>query len=246
MSWRSARSLHECCGLAAALVAVTLLTGAAKHEHEAPVVMAPGWGALEFVAPQPDSYVLPALWRAGDARVLDESGKSIDLAGLLGDKVVLLSFIYTSCSDVNGCPLSTHVLAGVQQAVLEEPALKQRVRLISISFDRAHDTPSVMADYASKFRARGADWPFLTTATDRDLEQLLDRYDQWTVLDYDADGRFLGTISHVLRVYLIDTERRVRNIYSISFLHRDTVINDILSIISNEPVLGRASDSGTD
>jgi len=230
----------------AAVMLLTVLTGAAKHEHEPPVVMAPGWGALEFVAPEPGSYVLPALWRAGEGRVLDESGKPVELAGLLGDKVVLLSFIYTSCSDANGCPLATHVLAGVQKAVLEDPALKQRVRLISISFDRAHDTPSVMADYASKFRARGADWPFLTTATDQDLKDLLDRYDQWTVLDYDADGRYLGTISHVLRVYLIDTERLVRNIYSVSFLHRDTVLNDITSIISNEPVLGTESGSGAD
>ena len=126
------------------------------------------------------------------------------------------------------------MLSGVQKAVLENPLLTQRVRLISISFDRAHDTPGVIAAYASKFRAPGADWPFFTTASDQDLKELLDRYDQWTVLDYDADGRYLGTISHVLRVYLIDTQRRVRNIYSVSFLHKDTVINDILSILSSE------------
>jgi cytochrome c peroxidase len=211
-----------------------LLTAAAGHEHEPPVVMAPGWGALEFVAPTPESYVLPSLWRVKDARVLSESGKIVELAGLLGDKIVLLSFIYTSCSDVNGCPLATHVMAGVQRAVLEDPALKQRVRLISVSFDPAHDTPGVMSDYASKFRPRDADWLFFTTASERDLEELLDRYDQWTVRDFDAGGRYLGTISHVLRVYLIDTQRRVRNIYSVSFLHRDTVINDILSIIADE------------
>jgi cytochrome oxidase Cu insertion factor (SCO1/SenC/PrrC family) len=215
------------------VAALLILTGAATHEHEAPAVMAPGWGPLEFEAPDPETYVLPELWRAEDARVLDESGKAIDLAGLLGDKIVLLSFIYTSCSDLNGCPLATHVLAGVHKAVVEDPLLSDRVRLISISFDPAHDTPSVMAEYAAKFRSREADWPFLTTASDRDLENLLDRYDQWTVRDRNADGEELGTISHVLRVYLIDPKRRVRNIYSVSFLHKDTVIGDIHSILSN-------------
>ena len=219
--------------IAVALAAVFLLGASARHDHPAPVVKAPGWGVLEFDAPAPESYALPALWRARDGRVLDESDQTIDIASLLGDKVVLMSFIYTSCNDMNGCPLATHVLAGVQKAVLEDPALAQRVRLISISFDRAHDTPSVMRDYGSKFRALGSDWPFLTTATDRDLEELLDRYDQWTVLDYDPEGRYLGTISHVLRVYLIDTDRFVRNIYSVSFLHKDTVINDILSILKH-------------
>jgi cytochrome c peroxidase len=204
-----------------------------RHQHDPPAVMAPGWGVLEFEAPDPNRYVLPTLWRAEDARAQGELGEAVDLADLLGDKIVLLSFIYTSCSDVNGCPLATHVLAGVQKAVMEDPGLKQQVRLVSISFDPGHDTPSVMADYASKFRADGVDWPFLTTGTDRDLDKLLDSYDQWVVRDYDSDGRYLGTISHVLRVYLIDRERRVRNIYSVSFLHRDTVISDIHSIIAH-------------
>jgi cytochrome c peroxidase len=204
-----------------------------RHQHDPPAVMAPGWGPLQFEAPDPDRYVLPMLWRADDARVLDELGEAVNLADFLGDKIVLLSFIYTSCSDVNGCPLATHVLAGVQKAVMEDAGLKQQVRLVSISFDPGHDTPSVMADYASKFRVDGVDWPFLTTGADRDLEKLLDSYDQWVVRDYDSDGRYLGTISHVLRVYLIDRERRVRNIYSVSFLHRDTVISDIHSIIAH-------------
>jgi cytochrome c peroxidase len=208
-----------------------VLTGAAEHEHDPPAVRAPGWGKLEFVAPESGSYELPPLWKAQSGRVLDEANHALDVADLLGDKIVLLSFIYTSCSDINGCPLATHVLTGVQRALRDDPSLKQRVRLISVSFDRAHDTPSVMAEYASHFRDGKTDWPFLTTATDEDLADLLDRYDQWIVKDYDSDGRYLGTISHVLRVYLIDTERRVRNIYSVSFLHTETVLNDIRTLV---------------
>jgi cytochrome c peroxidase len=220
--------------LAVALAAAVVLTGAAEHSHDPAVVKAPGWGPLEFVAPVPSSYVLPSLWAAQGGRVLDESGTALDLAELLGDKLVLLSFIYTSCSDVNGCPLATHVLQRVQHALRENSALTDRVRLISLSFDRAHDTPAAMAEYASHFRTPGADWPFLTTSADADLQVLLDRYDQWIVKDYDASGNYRGTISHLLRVYLIDTNRRVRNIYSVSFLHTDTVINDLLSIVASD------------
>jgi cytochrome c peroxidase len=46
-----------------------------------------------------------------------------------------------------------------------------------------------------------------------------------------------------LRVFLIDKERRIRNIYSTSFLHADTVVNDVRSLLieSNGPaaVVGR-------
>jgi cytochrome c peroxidase len=38
-------------------------------------------------------------------------------------------------------------------------------------------------------------------------------------------------MSHILRVFLIDESRRIRNIYSTSFLHADTVANDVRSLL---------------
>jgi cytochrome c peroxidase len=40
--------------------------------------------------------------------------------------------------------------------------------------------------------------------------------------------------SHILRVMLIDRQRRVRNIYSVSFLHADTVLNDVRTLLLEE------------
>jgi cytochrome c peroxidase len=42
-------------------------------------------------------------------------------------------------------------------------------------------------------------------------------------------------MSHILRVYLIDRQRRIRNIYSMSFLHADVVVNDIESVLDEDP-----------
>ena len=42
-----------------------------------------------------------------------------------------------SCSDVNGCPLATHVLRGVQDRLLSAADLDGKVRLVSFSFDPA-------------------------------------------------------------------------------------------------------------
>jgi cytochrome c peroxidase len=47
---------------------------------------------------------------------------------------------------------------------------------------------------------------------------------------YNEDGDYAGTMSHILRVYLIDRDRRIRNIYSAGFLHVDTVINDLRTL----------------
>jgi cytochrome c peroxidase len=195
------------------------------------VVLAPGYADLEFAPPPAGTYALPPLGEAADARVIDAQGRIARLHDLLGDKVVVLSFIYTRCNDVNGCPLATHVLGKLQTAIADVPDLQGRVRLVSFSFDPAHDTPDVLRQYAGHFRMPGFDWRFLSVAQASDLAGVLDAYDQWVVRDIDADGELVGTLSHILRVYLIDRERQIRNIYSISFLHADTVANDIRTVL---------------
>ncbi|MEJ2088601.1 MAG: hypothetical protein P8Y69_09050 [Gammaproteobacteria bacterium] len=54
------------------------------------------------------------------------------------------------------------------------------------------------------------------------------------VRDRDEAGNLLGTMSHVLRVYLIDAERRIRNIYSVSFLHADTIASDVETLLMEQ------------
>jgi cytochrome c peroxidase len=222
------------------LACIGSLVNAATHDHQAPVVLAPGYADLAFVPPAPGSYQLPGLGLAVDAEVLDSAGRKRQLAELFGDKLVVLSFIYTSCSDVNGCPLATHVFSKVQDALLAADDLTRQVRLISLSFDPDYDKPAVMRDYGDGFRKPDSDWQFLTTESIPILEPTLMAYDQWVVRDYDEAGNSIGSMSHVLRVYLIDRQRQIRNIYSVSFLHVDTIINDLRTVLLQE-----AADSGS-
>ncbi len=228
--------------LLVALVCAASSVIAASHDpssdHPAPVVLAPGYAELEFVAPDPGSYRLPPLGLAADAAVVDSSGRKLRLEGLFGDRLVVLSFIYTSCGDVNGCPLATHVFSKVQDAVLAAEDLRDEVRLISLSFDPDHDRPRVMRAYGRRFQKAGSDWRFLTTESIAILEPVLEAYDQWVVRDYDEAGKSLGSMSHVLRVYLIDRQRQIRNIYSVSFLHVDTIANDLRTLLLED---GRAT-----
>lgn len=207
----------------------------AAHEHAEPVVLAPGYADLEFEAPVPGSYRLPPLGDAPDGRVLDGEGRALALHDLMGEQVVLLSFIYTTCSDVNGCPLATHVFNRVAGKLAGSKDLAGRVRLISLSFDPDHDTPAVMRDYGAPYARDGLDWRFLTTSGRADLEPILDGYGQWVIRDMDAEGNPVGTISHLLRVYLIDSARRIRNIYSVSYLHADTIESDVRTLLLEGP-----------
>ncbi len=205
------------------------------HDHQEPVVLAPGYAELSFPAPVPGTYRLPPLGPALDGAVLDSQGQALRLHDLMGDRLVLLSFIYTSCSDVNGCPLATHVFSKVARKMAAAADLDGQVRLLSLSFDPDHDIPAVMRGYGGRFqRSAGADWRFLTTTGLDALDPILAAYDQWVIRDKDETGQPLGTISHLLRVYLIDRNFKIRNIYSVSFLHADTIASDLRTLLLEE------------
>ena len=93
------------------------------HEQvDKPQILAPGYSVLEFPTPAAGSYTLPVLGSAADGNLLDESGSPITLHTLYDDRIVVLSFIYTACPDVNGCPLATFVLSMVQRRLATEPS----------------------------------------------------------------------------------------------------------------------------
>ena len=225
-----------------------LLAGSAfsapHHQPAEQVILAPGYAELTFQAPEPGSYRLPPLGKAGDGVVLTSTGKTSSLDALTGDKFVLLSFIYTSCNDVNGCPLASYVLNKVQGRLQQDEVLRDYVRLISLSFDRLNDSPDRLEKYAANFRDPDFDWQFLTTPSDRDLAQILEAYNQFVIPDVNEAGERIGTLSHILRVYLIDQNRAIRNIYSVSFLHPDIIINDIRTIVRDHSQPGQPVASG--
>jgi cytochrome c peroxidase len=221
-------------GLVLVLITSTPVAGvlAAPHHQKQDAALAPGYQKLGFTPPAPGSYHLPGLGVATDAKVLDSKGRAVRLHELMAGKFTIFSFIYTTCSDVNGCPLASYVLAKVQRRVMADDILKDHVRLVSFSFDPTNDTPEVLATYAASFREPGFDWHFVTPRSDKQLAVILADYNQFVIRDYKEDGSLAGSISHMLRVYLIDHRKQIRNIYSVSFLHADTIMNDIRTIVA--------------
>lgn len=213
----------------ALLYATLLLPGAGASADAA--VLAPGYGDLDFTPPAAGSYALPPLGAAVDGQVLDLNGRALRLHDVLDGKLVLMGFIYTHCPDVNGCPLASYVMKQVQARLLDDGQLRDRVRLVSLSFDPEQDTPEAMRAYSRHFRRDDFDWRFLTTASEAELQPILRGYGQFRQKVYDKEGTYAGSMSHVLRVYLIDSDQRIRNIYSAGFLHADTVVNDLKTLL---------------
>jgi len=61
---------------------------------------------------------------------------------------------------------------------------------------------------------------------------VLQSYGQDRAPARDERGRFTGRYRHVLKVFLLDQEGYVRNIYSAGFLVPEVVVNDIKTVLS--------------
>lgn len=194
-----------------------------------------GYQALPYPAPKPATYQLPSMGPAANGQVLASDGKALNLKDLYGDKLVVLSFIYATCDDVNGCPLATVVLRKLKAKLMEKPELTNKLRLITLSFDPHHDTPSAMAHYAEGFQGAGVEWRFLTTAGEAQIQPILKAFGQEVEQEHDAQGHASGKYSHLLRVFLIDLKGQIRNVYTISTLHPDLLLADVETLSQEKP-----------
>jgi protein SCO1/2 len=141
-----------------------------------------------------------------DAAFLDQTNARRAVAQWRGS-VTLLTFIYTRCPLPNFCPLMNQNFVRIQEAVLADPALAGRVKLLTISFDPEYDTPAVLAGLAKRLGADPAVWTFLTgdrATTDRFAAAM-----GVGLVRVGGDSE----ITHNLRTVLMDAQGRVRAIY---------------------------------
>jgi protein SCO1/2 len=98
-----------------------------------------------------------------DTALIDENNAARPLTSLKGHRVAL-TFMYTRCPQPDFCPLMDRNFAALQNEIKKTPGLRD-VRLVSVSFDPANDTPPVLETHAKALGADPAVWHFVTTST---------------------------------------------------------------------------------
>ncbi len=212
----------------------------------ASLVCAPSGGAHQrepiaepdFIPPAPGTYTLHHIMAAPEGRVLGIDGRTQPLSRYTRGQITLLGFIYTTCTDAEGCPLAYRVFDALKEAIAATRALHGKVRFVTLSFDPARDAPDVMRRYAGS-RAVQKDavlrWYFLTTRSARELMPMVDGFGQDIQITFDRSGGHpRRELSHVLKVFLIDRAGDVREIYTSMFLYPRLVLNDIETLLMEE------------
>jgi protein SCO1/2 len=151
----------------------------------------------------------------------DSAGKPFDLASLKG-KVVLVSFVYTTCTGV--CPGTTQAIVRIQNRLQDEKLWGESVAFVSITLDPAHDTPEVLRRYARLFGAEPAAWHFLSGRPDQ-VQSVITAWGMWVKTLPN------GVLDHPSRIFLLDTRGRQREIYSLEFLKVEAVVADVRGLL---------------
>jgi len=137
---------------------------AADHQHHH-AMMAGGGGAYERSV---QKYALPAF------TLRDQAGRKVPVSELDGGSGPLaVNFIFATCTTI--CPVMS---ATFSQLLHELGPEAGHIRLVSITIDPEHDTPTVLAALAKRFDAP-ANWTFLT-GNPGEVEQVVRAFDAWT------------------------------------------------------------------
>jgi cytochrome oxidase Cu insertion factor (SCO1/SenC/PrrC family) len=165
-------------------------------------------GVLPLVACQ-SQPPMEELGPAPEFTLTDQSGAAYGSQDLAG-RVALVDFIYTSCTDA--CPILTSTMRQAQQRLEQNKLAGSKVMLLSLSVDPDHDTPEVMASYASQYGVDADSWRMLTGDWDQ-VYGVLTAFKVSTRLPRPApDSPALGgtELSHTTRIVLIDGQQQIR------------------------------------
>src|SRR5262245_10941981 len=153
--------------------------------------------------------------KAPDFVLLNQDGNRFDSTTLRG-KVVVLNFIFTTCTDV--CPLFTANFAQLQRTLKNQQA--DNLFLVSITTDPEVDSPKVLKSYAQRYGADFQNWAFLT-GSEAQLKQV------WKGFDVRVIKKGRGLVQHTSLTTLIDRQGNRRFDYfgekwQLKDLQRDT------------------------
>lgn len=171
-----------------------------------------------MLAAAPEGRELAVVDRAADFKLINQDEKSCSLSDYRG-KVVLVSFIFTTCS--GSCPATTHRMGQIQGDLKRQGLLDGgRVHLLSITLDPKRDTPDVLRRYMNIYDADPRSWSFVTGDPGA-VQKTVAAWKMW------ARPSENGQLDHPSRIFLVDQQGRIREIYNLDFLKSPWVIEDV-------------------
>ncbi len=150
---------------------------------------------------------------APDFSLTNQDGKQISLADFKG-KATAITFIYAQCPLPDYCIKMSKNFSDLANQVNADDNLKDKIRLLSISFDPENDTPEKLKQYGIGYLgkdSKATDFKVWQIAVGKDAEvkKIADAFG----LRYEKDTNNKTQINHSLRTIVIAPDGKVTKIF---------------------------------
>ena len=170
--------------------------------------------------PNPNQTPLPAredVAQVGnqvpDFTLTNQDGKKISMKDFRG-KATAITFIYARCPLPNYCILMSKNFSDLANQLNDNADLKDKIRLLSVSFDPATDTPARLREYGRGYLGKDSKTDFtvwqLATGTEKEVKTVADFFG----LRYEADQNNKTQFNHSLRTVVVAPDGKVRKVFA--------------------------------
>lgn len=140
-----------------------------------------------------------------DVLLEDQDGKPLRISDYRG-KALVLTFIYTRCPIPEFCPRMMKNFQDLENLIEADPDLREKGRLLSVSFDVEFDRPEVLQAFGSAFvKDRGAG-PFARWKLATGTKENVGRLGQFFGLVFFKEG---GDFAHSLVTVVIGPDGKL-------------------------------------
>lgn len=147
-----------------------------------------------------------------DFTLTNQDGKRISIKDFKG-KALAITFIYARCPLPDYCIRMSTNFSDAAINISNDPELKDKLRLLSISFDPENDTPEKLRSYGLGYLGKGATslgvWQ-LAVGTDAEVRKIADFFG----IRYEVDANDKTQINHNLRTAVIGPDGKVAKIFA--------------------------------
>jgi protein SCO1/2 len=143
----------------------------------------------------------------------NQDGKKISPKDFHG-KAWAVTFIYARCPLPDYCIKMSTNFSDLANSLKDNAELKDKVRLLSISFDPENDTPAKLRQYGQGYLGNESnpDFTIWQLAVGSDLE--VRKIAEFFGLDYHVDENDKAVITHNLRTAVISPEGKVTKVFT--------------------------------
>jgi protein SCO1/2 len=173
-------------------------TGTAKVDTPAPAPIASGFELIKVGADVPNQAFI------------DQDGKERHLNDIRDGRAMALTFMYTKCPMPTYCPMMDRQFATIQKEIQAKPELRDKAKLLSVSFDPKNDTPPVLKKHAKELGADPKLWTFVTGNRD-DIDKFAMTFGVTLIRGEASDPNEIG---HTLRTAIIDRSGKLMKTYT--------------------------------